>query len=97
MHSGDFAISVRWLARLDEDEQQRTFELSNEEGEEFTINSTELRLSEIELDKVVPAGPIPRRSGRQHASSRARNCEQNMSTKYILPAAIEQHILETLH
>ena len=74
-----------------------TLAKTNEEGEEFTINSTELRLSEIELDKVVPAGPIPRRSGRQHASSRARNCEQNMSTKYILPAAIEQHILETLH
>ena len=54
---GDFAIAVRWLERVDDDEQQRTFEFSSTDGSQFVINSTELRHNGFELDKVAPLGP----------------------------------------
>jgi hypothetical protein len=94
---GDFAIAVRWLERVDDDEQQRTFEFSSTEGSQFVINSTELRHSGFELDKVAPLGPIPRRSARSstQVSSRARAAQSNIPTQYVLPVQIEQFILET--
>ena len=42
---GDFAIAVRWLERVDGDEQQRSFEFSRTDGSQFVISSTELRHS----------------------------------------------------
>jgi hypothetical protein len=94
---GDFAIAVRWLERVDDDEQQRTFEFSSTDGSQFVINSTELRHSGFELDKVAPLGPIPRRSARSstQVSSRARAAQSNIPTQYVLPVQIEQFILET--
>ena len=73
---GDSAIAVRWLERVDDDEQQRTFEFSSTDGSQFVINSTELRHNGFELDKIAPLGPIPRRSARSstQVSSRARAC-----------------------
>ena len=72
--SGDYAISVKWLSRLAEDPEQRTFELDHTSVEQFVINSTELRLSNLELDKVSPLGPAPRRqlraSTRNNTNSR---------------------------
>ena len=94
---GDFAIAVRWLERVDDDEQQRTFEFSSTDGSQFVINSTELRHSGFELDKVAPLGPIPRRAARSstQVSSRARAAQSNIPTQYVLPVQIEQFILET--
>lgn len=94
---GDFAIAVRWLKRVESDEQQRTFELSSTDDDQFVINSTELRHSGFELDKVAPLGPIPRRSARPstQVSSRARAAQSNVTTQYVLPVTIEQFILET--
>ena len=94
---GDFAIAVRWLERVDDDEQQRTFEFSSTDGSQFVINSTELRHSGFEFDKVAPLGPIPRRLARSSAqvSSRARAAQSNVPTQYVLPVQIEQFISET--
>ena len=63
--NGDYAVAMRWLTRLDEDldPEQRTFEL-DPCSQIFTINSSELRWNNIELDRVLPAEPQVRRSGR---------------------------------
>ena len=95
---GDYAIAVRWLNRAEDGEQQRTFNLCSTNSTQFVINSTELRHSCFELDKVAPLGPIPRRSARSstQASSKARAAGRNPITQYVLPVQIEQFILESL-
>lgn len=91
--AGDYALAVKWLDRLSEDPEQRTFELNHESVETFVINSTELRMSNLELDKVVPTGAAPRRQLR----ASTRNSSRVRKEKFMLPIQIEQHILETLY
>ena len=56
---GDWGIAVRWLSRLEEDAEQRTFELEGDDSGRVddlrwvVINSTELRLTSIEMDKYA--------------------------------------------
>ena len=82
-----------------EDPEQRTFEWNNDNSEEFVINSTELRLTSIEMDKYAaePLGPAVaavRRSSRSSARARSSLNNQHIKKKYILPVEIEQCILK---
>lgn len=83
--TGDFAIAVRWLTRLAEDPQQRTFELDTS-SEQFIINSTELRFSELELDKheVQPITPVVRRSNRGMTKAQSHQGKV-LNKKYVVP------------
>lgn len=85
---------MRWLSRVDEDPEQRTFELDGS-GEEFLINSTELRHSNVDLELVPPMQPALRRSSR--AMTRAQSSGgQVLDRKYVLPIESEQAILNDL-
>ena len=88
---GDYAIAVRWLNRLEEDPEQRTFELIGDSNQ-FVVNSTELRLTKIEMERVRVAGAPVRVSAR--ASTRAQQ-RVDRPVKYNLPAATEQVILNS--
>jgi hypothetical protein len=88
---GDYAIAVRWLGRLAEDPQQRTFELAPE-SEEFIINSTELRFKDVELELVPPLGPVVRRSARPMSKAQSSK-GRVLNRKYVIPAETEQAIL----
>jgi hypothetical protein len=86
------------LDRLSEDPEQRTFELNNDSAEEFVINSTELRFSNIEMDKyVVEPASIVRRSARPLARAQSGSINQNIKKKFVLPVEIEQHVLKHCH
>ena len=86
---GDCAIAVRWLQRLSEDPEQRTFEYHvNDTAEVSVLNSTELRHTNIELELVPPMGATLRRSNRSVPRGHTAG-----SRKYSLPVAIEQAIL----
>lgn len=89
--NGDYAVAVRWLTRLDEDPEQRTFEL-DPGSEIFTINSTELRWNNIELDRVLPAEPQVRRSSRGMTRAQS-NQGIVLPSKYTIPVEAEQAIL----
>ena len=91
---GDYAIAVRWLARLAEDPEQRTFELTGEE-EQFVINSTELRYVNVSLDLVPPVNAPTRRSSRGLTRAQSSGY-QVLKRKYILPIESEQAILNDL-
>ena len=89
----DCAIVSRWLSRVSEDAEQRTFELNNS-SEMFLVNSTELRHVNIELDLVPPLGPAVtvRRSSR--GMTRAQSSGGRvLDKKYTLPIELEQAIL----
>ena len=92
-------IAVCRLERLAEDPEQRTFELSNDSSEKFVINSTELRFSDIEMDKYVVelTGPVVRRSARPLARAQSCTMNKNIKKKYVLPTEIEQHVLKHCH
>ena len=91
---GDCAIAVQWLARAAEDPEQRTFELV-EGGEQFVINSTELRFSGVSLELVPPMGPAVRRSSRGMTRAQSSG-HQVLTRKYVLPIESEQAILDYL-
>ena len=93
-HPGDYAIAVMWLARLAEDPEQRTFELTGEE-EQFVINSTELRYVNVSLDLVPPVNAPTRRSSRGLTRAQSSGY-QVLKRKYILPIESEQAILNDL-
>ena len=114
--AGDYAISVKWsgcalkkdhlrlllcrLERLSEDPEQRTFELAGSGADISVINSTELRLVGVEMDKYKekPLGVAPRRS--QRGSTRASSLAQvqhSVNQTFILPTQIEQFILQACH
>ena len=61
---GEYGIAVRWLGRLTEDPELRTFDLDAECTDEFIVNSSELRCTHIELIPHCPVGPAVRRSPR---------------------------------
>ena len=90
---GEYGIAVRWLARLPEDPELRTFELEGD-SEEFVINSTELRCTQIEL---IPDRPV-RAPVRRSARARKHACSGHPATttlqgRYTLPTETEQVIL----
>ena len=87
--------SINRLDRLEEDAEQRTFELNNDSLNESVINSTELRYTHMEMDLVTALGPVPRMSSR--TSTRAQSHQRVTNKKYILPVEIEQHILQTCY
>ena len=91
---GDHAIAVRWLARLAEDPEQRTFEFTGEE-EQFVINSTELRYVNVALDMVPPIAAPVRRSNRGLTRAQSSS-NQVLRRKYVLPIESEQAILNDL-
>jgi hypothetical protein len=88
------------LERLSEDPEQRTFELAASGADISVINSTELRLVGVEMDKYKekPLGVAPRRS--QRGSTRASSSAQvqyNANQTFVLPTQIEQFILQACH
>lgn len=83
------------LNRLSEDPEQRTFELNHACVEQFIINSTELRLLNLEIDKILPIGAAPRRQVR--ASTRNGTNRRVTIEKFVIPIQTEQHIMETLY
>ena len=92
---GEYGIAVRWLGRLAEDAELRTFDLVADCAEEFIVNSTELRCSEIEMIPVQPVGPAVRRSGRGKGRDRGRPTTGPRPGQYTLPIETEQLILRT--
>ena len=92
---GDLGIAVKWFSRLEEDDiEHRTFELDYD-VEQFVINSTELRWSNIQLEPIDPvATPVrvqTRRSPRHHGVQRQEPALR--PGKYTLPVDTEQSIL----
>ena len=76
-----------------EDPEQRTFEL-DPSSKQFTINSTELRFSKLDLDKVDPILPAVRRSNR--GMTKAQSCRgEILNKKYVVPIETEQAILQS--
>ena len=87
---GEIGIAVRWLSRLAEDPEKRTFEL-DPHSKEFVINSTELRAGNIEMDQQEVAGPAVRRSAR--TAARSAQQAKYLARKYVLPTETEQNTL----
>ena len=93
---GEYGIAVRWLGRLAEDAELRTFDLAAESTEEFIINSTELRCTKVELTPVQPAGPVVRRSRRRCGRGGAAGPQARPRPgQYTLPVETEQVILRS--
>ena len=93
---GEYGIAVRWLGRLAEDAELRTFDLAAESTEEFIINSTELRCTKVELTPVQPAGPVVRRSRRRCGRGGAAGPQARPRPgQYTLPVQTEQVILRS--
>ena len=67
---GDYAIAVRWLHRVSDDSEQRSFEY-DATTPQMTLNSTELPCVKIELDTVKQAQQV-RRSPRAGAQAAQR-------------------------
>lgn len=49
--NGEYGVAVRWLSRLAEDPEQRTFELDNN-SEQFIFDSMELRAIDVGMTHV---------------------------------------------
>ena len=90
---------MRWLGRLAEDPELRTFELDADCTDEFIVNSSELRCTHIELIPDRPVGPAVRRSRRVHAGHGhdrdGRGVAHLQGRKYTLPVETEQTILRS--
>ena len=94
---GELGIAVRWLSRLQEDAEQRTFELNDDAdgSNQFIVNSTELRFTDIELLDVAAAGPAPVRRSKRAATQAAAQYDGKLKAKkYELPVETEQIILK---
>jgi hypothetical protein len=95
---GDWGIAVRWLHRLEEDAEQRTFELEGgvvcgvDAPKVVVINSTELRWHSIEMDLLEATGPAVRRSAR--TAARGSGSGEHLARKYRLPTNAEVAILK---
>ena len=87
---GDYVVAVRWLDRLAEDSEFRTFELKPD-AEHGVFNSTELRAIDLQLDtEDGNLAPI-RRSMRANARRAAQAAVR--AVKYVVPTQVEQIIL----
>ena len=84
---GDCAIALRWLSRVSEDSEQRTFE-DDDTAPQITLNSTELRHVTVELTAVKQA---QRRSPR----AAARAAQHQPPKRYELAVEAEQAILNS--
>merc|ERR1712022_99101 len=92
--NGEYGIAVRWLGRMAEDPELRTFELAAGSTDEFIVNSSELRCTHIELIPDRPVGPAVRRSQRGHGGrARGGRGVAHLQGKYTLPVETEQVIL----
>ena len=95
---GDWGIAVRWLSRLEEDDEQRTFELEGDDSGKVddskvvVINSTELRCHSIEMEVLEAEGPAVRRSTR--TAARSATSSAHLTRKYRLPIDAEDAILK---
>ena len=95
---GDWGIAVRWLSRLEEDAEQRTFELEGDDSGRVddsrwvVINSTELRFHSIEMEVLEAEGPVVRRSAR--TAARSAISQAHLTRKYRLPTATERAVLK---
>ena len=95
---GDWGIAVRWLSRLEEDAEQRTFELEGDDSGRVddsrlvVINSTELRFHSIEMEVLEAEGPAVRRSTR--TAARSATSRAHLTRKYRLPIDAEDAILK---
>eukprot|EP00656_Telonema_subtile_P027936 TRINITY_DN3014_c0_g1_i1.p2 TRINITY_DN3014_c0_g1~~TRINITY_DN3014_c0_g1_i1.p2 ORF type:complete len:105 (-),score=15.04 TRINITY_DN3014_c0_g1_i1:125-439(-) len=96
---GDFATGKRsHLRNTDQSrlerwgESQGAANLRPEQSSTCLINSTELTVTNLELDLVTAKGPVPRTSCSTSPVKQART-EPEVS----LPAATEQHILQLCH
>ena len=93
-----WGIAVRWLHRLEEDTEQRTFELEGgvvcgvDAPKVVVINSTELRWHSIEMDLLEATGPTVRRSAR--TAARGSGSGEHLARKYRLPIDAEVAILK---
>ena len=91
--NGEYGVAVRWLSRLAEDPEQRTFELDNN-SEQFIFNSTELRAIDVGMTRAR-AGPTPvrpvTRSGHSGRGGLGRGVR---GRKFTLPVESEQAILQ---
>ena len=77
-----------------EDPELRTFELAPNSTDEFIVNSSELRCTQIELIPERPVGPTVRRSQRGHGGyARGGRGVAHLQGKYTLPVETEQIIL----
>ena len=87
------------LERLAEDPEQRTFELAASGADISVVNSTELRLVGVEMDKYKdkPLGVAPRRSQRGSRASSLAQVQHNANQTFILPTQIKQFILQACH
>ena len=90
---GDYAIAVRWLHRVSDDSEQRSFEY-DATTPQMTLNSTELPCVKIELDTVKQAQQV-RRSPRAGAQAAQRQHVQGHSVRYELAADAEQTIFNS--
>ena len=94
---GDWGIAVRWLSRLEEDDEQRTFELEGDDSGKVddskvvVINSTELRCHSIQMDVLEAEGPTVRRSSR--TAARSATSSAHLTRKYRLPIDAEDAVL----
>jgi hypothetical protein len=95
---GDWGIAVRWLSRLEEDDEQRTFELEGDDSGKVddskvvVINSTELRCHSIEMEVLEAEGPAVRRSTR--TAARSATSSAHLTRKYRLPIDAEDAVLK---
>lgn len=85
---GDYVVAVRWLERLSEDSELRTFELKPDAVHDV-FNSTELRAIDVQLDKEN-GGLAPVRRSMRPSSRRAA---QATAIRYVVPTNVEQIIL----
>ena len=93
---GEYGIAVRWLGRLTEDLELRTFDLDAECTDEFIVNSSELRCTHIELMHHCPVGPAVRRSPRGYGGHvRDGRGVAHLQGKCTLPIETEQTILRS--
>ena len=95
---GEYGIAVQWLGRLAEDSELRTFDLAADCAEEFIVNSTELRCSQIEMIPVQALGPTVRRSRRSRGGGGGHHAAKVAGQRpgqYTLPVETEQLILRT--
>lgn len=90
---GDCAIAVRWLRRVSDDSEQRSFEY-DATAPQMTLNSTELRCVTVELDTVKQARQV-RRSRRAGARAAAQQHALGDLVIYELAAEAEQTILNS--
>ena len=89
---GEYGVAVRWLCRLAEDPEQRTFELDNN-SKQIIFNSTESRAIDVDMHRAH-VGPTPVRPVTSRQSGRGRVGCGVRGGKFTLKVESEQDILK---